>query len=602
MKIMYGITIFKRRCARLWRRPQTPLWVVWIAAMVACVTEILLFAEYSKSVEPGIVPEIFTLIADAMILCMPYLWLRGRWRLTVLIPVWGVAVFAYVNMWYVRAFYDMMPLDMLTMTQNMDDRVVDGAIEQLYLSDIWLLLPPILFTVLALLLQRRCRIGRFSPDMRMMTLVVTIVVAWVGFKQRSAQYNEMRGGELPQREMDRQFYELTGTRAYLQSFHFWRLGLVGYLWFQAESIFCRSELTEAERAEIEAFIAEQRAAFMSGLGAGDIIAANRDKNLILIIVESLAAEAPELRHNGKPVAPTLASLMSDSTVIVYDRMVPQTKHGRSSDGQLMYNTGLLPLRQVAVALRYASADYPSLAKALHRPSSEVIGDPPTIYAHNRTNLSYGYDRFRASETGYWYQDDRIFEVANEEARLLASKGGPFFLTVVSLTMHDPYDTPLHNPTDITYTPGDLDPRGANYLDRVREFDSRLKVFLEQLKSDGLYDNSVIVIASDHEPRDRCLPTGLVSSDILFMVVNSGLPGYRSHNRIGQVDVYPTILHVMGVNDYGFVGLGTDLLANPGVNYAIDAFGRTFGEPDEVISKRLERAWNVSEKIIEGRYF
>ena len=66
-------------------------------------------------------------------------------------------------------------------------------------------------------------------------------------------------------------------------------------------------------------------------------------------------------------------------------------------------------------------------------------------------------------------------------------------------MHDPYNHRIPAPTGISSAEG-YDPRDLNYYEQVHIFDSLLAEFLDRLKADGLYDNSVIVIASDHEPR------------------------------------------------------------------------------------------------------
>ncbi len=132
--------------------------------------------------------------------------------------------------------------------------------------------------------------------------------------------------------------------------------------------------------------------------------ANRSRNLIFIIVESLASDAVGATVNGVKVAPTLSALAADSSAIVFRRMQAQVNHGRSSDGQFIYNTGLLPLRNNVVAKRYPSANYPSIAKALgYANSSEVVGEKPTFYNHSITNLSYGYTGFRPAADN-WLRD------------------------------------------------------------------------------------------------------------------------------------------------------------------------------------------------------
>jgi phosphoglycerol transferase MdoB-like AlkP superfamily enzyme len=71
--------------------------------------------------------------------------------------------------------------------------------------------------------------------------------------------------------------------------------------------------------------------------------------------------------------------------------------------------------------------------------------------------------------------------------------------------------------------------------------------------------------------------------------------------MGQVDVYPTILDLMGANDYEWKGLGHSVLRNPVGAVAI--------EPDVVkgkavpdLVKRLKQAWQISNLMITRNYF
>ncbi|MDE6098349.1 MAG: sulfatase-like hydrolase/transferase, partial [Muribaculaceae bacterium] len=296
----------------------------------------------------------------------------------------------------------------------------------------------------------------------------------------------------------------------------------------------------------------------------------------------------------------LASLAAESSSIVFRKMQAQVNHGRSSDGQFIYNTGLLPLRDNVVAKRYPSADYPSVAKALgYECASEVVGEKPTFYNHSITNLSYGYSGF-VPATDEWLSDRQILANAADEISRLRQ---PFYCEITTLDMHDPYNHAIDEPTAISSAHG-FDKRDLNYYEQVHIFDSLLADFIKSLKAKGLYDNSVIVIASDHEPRKSALSeNGPISSDIFFMILNSGLPGgLKSDRIIGQVDVMPTIIDVMGVSGYKYPGLGHSVIAEPDFHGAVDASGLVHGNPADTGIKHLEESWQVSAMMIEGGYF
>ena len=113
---------------------------------------------------------------------------------------------------------------------------------------------------------------------------------------------------------------------------------------------------------------------------------NKLDNLILIVVESLTSKAFDYPEKEEYM-PYLVSLEKDSTVLVVKNVIPQVTFGHSSDGQFMYNTGLLPLQEEALVMNYGEKDYPSLAKALAIESAEVIGEDKSSWRHSVTTRS-----------------------------------------------------------------------------------------------------------------------------------------------------------------------------------------------------------------------
>ncbi|MDE7426881.1 MAG: sulfatase-like hydrolase/transferase [Muribaculaceae bacterium] len=581
--------------------------LIFVLAYLVCYLQFSMFMDMTRPINAWIDVRHLTLVADVWFILMFYFLLGPCWRWTVLLPVWLVTAFCYVNLWYVRAFYDLMPLDMMLMAQNLSDRVVDGALEQLSAEDLALLALPVAFTVLVILLRRPLRQGRFETDIKVGALVLWIPLFYFGFRDRADYVNRFYHVNAPLSKMMDVYYTFTYNKSYKMSQHLERLGFISYLFYQAEDIWFSRSLTRDEREKVNSFWEARRQCMKAGRPVVDSCAdfvRNRSRNLIFIIVESLSSEAAAMTVNGAPVAPVLSSLMADSSSLVFTSVIPQTNHGRSSDGQFIYNTGLLPLRNAVLAKRYPQATYPGLARALKGyESSEVCGEPPTFYNHNHTNQSYGYDNFLPSDIGYWLKDEVIFNRALLEAIRLNSTGKPFFMSVITLSMHDPYDS-APAVTDISAARSVFpDERSRNYLEQLRLTDAALGSFLNELKKRGIYDDSVIVIASDHEPRARCLPQGWISDRVLFMVLNSGMCKAEHSDRfIGQVDVFPTVLQIMGVDDYEFPGVGRSVLADTMLNYAKDAFGRVYGTPDATQADAMENMWQISELMVAGGYF
>lgn len=573
-----------------------PSFLIYLAAFAAMLGLLEIFRTLVRQVNAWMNLDTLTVAGDVAVLLLPLVFLRPRWRRTVWFLIAGMTVFCYVNLWYCRAFYDLMPADSLGMGGNMQSRVVDAFLDQLRMADWLLLLPVAAFAAAWLPLRRKALTVKFPLSAKITLTAVALLLYGGAYMARAYRLYDVNRklGDYP--HMLCNYFRYSKVKAYKFTQHLTRMGYIGYMGWQLDHALFDHKLDKNERSHIDAFWECRR----SQPRAAADFSANRSRNLIFIIVESLASDAVGATVNGVEVAPTLSALAADSSAIVFRRMQAQVNHGRSSDGQFIYNTGLLPLRNNVVAKRYPSANYPSIAKALgYANSSEVVGEKPTFYNHSITNLSYGYTGFRPAADN-WLSDRQILDNATEEIRRLKQ---PFYCEITTLDMHDPYNHRIPAPTGISSAEG-YDPRDLNYYEQVHIFDSLLAEFLDRLKADGLYDNSVIVIASDHEPRKSALSdNGPISSDIFLLILNSGLTGgMHSDCIVGQVDVMPTILDVMGVDGYPYPGLGHSLVAEPRHQGAIDAFGNVYGDIDDRTRSALEEAWQLSALMIEGAYF
>lgn len=136
---------------------------------------------------------------------------------------------------------------------------------------------------------------------------------------------------------------------------------------------------------------------------------------------------------------------------------------------------------------------------------------------------------------------------------------------------------------------------ANYTDRA------LGEFVTQLRADSRFDNTLVMIMGDHEAlgtvrKELCNdPVGkqIVSDKSFVPLIILNAPFNLYHGKVmGQIDVYPTLLDLLGLNDYWWRGIGESILDSHKANFEVDPqlniVGDTTGVPEEDIkvAKRL----------------
>ena len=260
----------------------------------------------------------------------------------------------------------------------------------------------------------------------------------------------------------------------------------------------------------------------------------------------------------------------------------------------MYNTGLLPISYGSAAMLFADNDYSGQTLTRHFASSvDFIVENGSVWNHRATTKAYGYDRLvEQINVDATPIDSTLFAVAADTIQNLAR---PFMAEIISLGMHFPFvDKNLASPGWLGNA-AVSDTHLHNYYKAVYGFDAALGEFLVKIKSEDLYGNSVIVLVSDHD-----LAVGSRKSDgrIAFIALNTGLTRHIART-VGQIDVYPAIVEIMGFD--GWHGLGLSLLDERNSS-AVLYDGTLIGTSGSVIDSLKHRAWPVSDLIVRSDYF
>lgn len=294
------------------------------------------------------------------------------------------------------------------------------------------------------------------------------------------------------------------------------------------------------------------------------------KNVIFILVESYLSVTSDLIVDGKEITPNLNKLKRDSNVYFNSHMIPNVSIGESSDGQLIYMAGLMPLHSeitVSKAKKNSIIGLPEQIKKaypdLH--SLTIIPTTPSLWDQQAMSDSYGFDKLysmldyqtemKDNENGDFLTDEMIFRYASKKDE---SNQPPFFSLILTMTMHQPFDSFVEHGFHLTDK--SLPQEYKNYLTNCHYTDIQIGHYLNDLKEKGLYDNSLIVIVSDHDAHPDYLGMeGKISREIPIYIVNGGIDNSNAWTgECNQLDVYTTILDIMGIQSK-WRGLGHTLL-------------------------------------------
>jgi phosphoglycerol transferase MdoB-like AlkP superfamily enzyme len=307
------------------------------------------------------------------------------------------------------------------------------------------------------------------------------------------------------------------------------------------------------------------------------------RHLIVIQVESMQAFAVGLKVAGRPVTPNLDRLSRDA--FVFERMFQQVGAGNTSDAEFMLDTSLYALNTKSVAKTHGSKQFPSMPRMLEDAGYATL----TLHADdieywNRDELypALGYDTYYARDffgdediVGIGPSDDVMFSKGVPVLRALSQEGRPFYARFMTLTTHHPFRLPEAKRT--LRLPGEFEGTLAgDYVVSMHYVDAAIGRFISQLKRDGLYEDSVIVVTGDHAGlglkslsiKDRRTLARMLGRpyspvDTLRLPLIVAVPGAATGQRVGtiggQVDIMPTLLNLLGVPIEGQVHFGTDLL-------------------------------------------
>ena len=526
--------------------------------------------------------NVFSCLIDATFFFLLSLLLtKGRVKGALLLTFVLTALLSFCNVLYSRFFGHYLPnLAFLQVGNLYDNDVMGSALTGFRWQDLFYILWAVLF---GWLYKRYNKVELKTQWLKTMGwlwgAMLAGVVAFILVLDLLHDHN-LKTSFIRFSPIKQQYTQAPNNMLYRSGFL--RRALVCYDDFTQKDLESDDSQKEATRREYTDYNQRTTAATVKG-----------PKNLIFIIVESYMSVTSDLTVNGKEITPFLNRLKRDSTVYYNGRVRPNVTIGESSDGQLIYMTGLLPMKceiTVNIAKDKRLIGLPELLEQAGRMKQTQIIVPtsPTFWEQDKMNLRYGiekmYSKFDCPKELHGCEDlndEQVFELA---AREQAKAARPFFSLVVTMSMHNPYNKCVEHGftvSDKSYTAEFL-----NYLVDCHYTDLQIEKYINELKRQGLYDNSVIVITADHHAHAVHLgmAESRVKKDLPLYIINGGIDKRQAWTGFcNQLDVYTTLLDMYGVRS-DWRGLGHTLLNGNYKDYPLD------------------RLYMLSDWIIRSNYF
>ncbi|HAT4308469.1 TPA: LTA synthase family protein [Clostridium perfringens] len=374
-------------------------------------------------------------------------------------------------------------------------------------------------------------------------------------------------------------------------------------------------LTDAQKNEIKTWFDENKEDLPDNKYKGMF----EGKNLIAIQVESLENFVIGQKVYGQEITPNINKLLKNS--LYFDNIKEQNNSGISSDCDLMVNTSMLPVRDGSTFFGYPWTEYNTLQDLLNSKGYNTISTHPEVPGN--WNWAEAHKSFKADkiwDASQFDQSEVIGLGMSDESYLkqigdkLKKEKQPFYTFLVTLTSHGPFEVP----EDKQYLnlPEDLNENmlGA-YFQSVRYTDEAIGKFINQLKEEGLLENTVIMIYGDHCGVHKFYEDDIKDSplegdwwkdnekEIPFMIYNPSIKGETISKEGGQIDFLPTIAYLLGFNRDAFdsTAMGR-VLVNTNRNAIILNDGEIVGNPTPKEKAHLEKSFNIADMVIQGNYF
>lgn len=546
------------------------VFLFWIKTLIAYFTDFKLGAQ-------GLVQYLIVLInplgTTLLLFGLAFYFKRSRFFYPVLMGI-DIAntLLLYLNVIYYREFTDFMTIATMTGYSKVNQGLSGSSLALTNLHDVFYWLDIVVILLLMLFRKIKFDPRAFSHRLAFAFTSVSLVVC---------------GLNLMVAEMDRpQLLGRTFDRVYIVKY----LGLdafTGYDLVKSEHVSqMRKSATKSQLKTVEKFTKEHYAApnkKLFGIAKG--------RNVIVIHLESFQQFLIDKKINGQEVTPFLNSLYHGQDTYAFSNFFNQVGQGKTSDAENMLETSTYGLSQGSLFATLGNDNTfqaaPAILKQRAGYTSAVFhGNVASFWNRNNVYKNLGYQYFFDASyfdtsgdkaTGYGLKDKLLFA---DSIKYLQHLQQPFYVKYLTVTNHFPFDLDDEDKDSNFTTTNTGSSTVDNYFITAHYLDQSLQEFFSYLDKTGLAKKSIIMIYGDHygisnsENKNLASVLGKNADDwtdfdnvqmqrvpLMFVIPGSGGHGGIYSTYGGEIDVLPTLLHLLGISTKRYIQFGTDLFSS-----------------------------------------
>ena len=511
------------------------------------------------------------------------IWLPARGRIVSLIALNVIASFVlYADLIYYRYFQDLISVPVLLQLGQVDS-LGDSIGTLLHAKDFILFFDWIVIIPFAVYVIWRGRGDlRHANEHRsaapvwqktIVRIVLSAVIFIIGSLLVFTNVNEAKRtwgqGVFVGNWWNLSIYNVTGA-----------LGFHGYdVYRYAKQNWLDAETVTAEQSSEAKKWIEARGDLRGALEQDALFGAYEGSNVLMVQLEAFQNFMINRSIGGQEITPHLNDLIGQSAY--FSQFYHQTAQGRTSDADFTANCSMQPVANGSVFIQYAPNEFDCMSKTLKENDYGTtvfhsyeggFWNRNTMYHNMRYDQFYSLKHFTLDEKIGWALGDKSF--FRQSLDVISEQKQPFYSFLITLSSHHPYVIPA---AEKKLNLGELDgTMMGDYLQAIHYVDAALGELVDRMKAEGLWNNTILVMYGDHDNSIKDwslfetflgkklddLEREMILKQVPLIVHLPKDEHAGTYTAVGgQLDITPTIMHLLGISTSDQYLIGTPLLTD-----------------------------------------